>query len=135
VQVAKSLKTDPLSPEVQNDREWLIKWLIEIPDISVNYCTNFLGDLGDKKNGYPGALFASIMASETSFVIEHPDKSRDVNAIYLAGVDGALDSYQAIQKQDTHYHLAHLDELLQMREQGKLKDYVRATAKTCKKKN
>jgi hypothetical protein len=49
VQVAKSLRTDPLSPEVQNDREWLIKWLIEIPDISVNLCTNFLGDLGDKK--------------------------------------------------------------------------------------
>ena len=49
VQVAKSLRTDPLSSEVQNDREWVIKWLIEIPDISVNYCTNFLGDLGDKK--------------------------------------------------------------------------------------
>jgi hypothetical protein len=135
VQVAKSLRTDPLSPEVQNDREWVIKWLIEIPDISVNYCTNFLGDLGDKKNGYSGALIASIMANEASFIIEHPDKSRDVNAIYFAGVDGALDSYQAIQKQDTQYHLAHLDELLHMREQGKLKDYVRATAKTCKKKN
>jgi hypothetical protein len=39
-----------------------------------------------------------MMASETSFVIEHPDKSRDVNAIYFAGVDGALDSYQAIRK-------------------------------------
>jgi hypothetical protein len=135
VQVAKSLRTDPLSREVQHDREWLIKWLIEIPDISVNYCTNFLGDLGDKKNSYSGALIASIMANEASFIIEHPDKSRDVHAIYLAGVDGAIDSYQAMQKQDTPYHLAHLDELLQMREQGKLKDYVRATAKTCKNKN
>ena len=75
------------------------------------------------------------MANEASFIIEHPDKSRDVNALYFAGVDGAIDSYQAIQKQDTQYHLAHLDELLQMREQGKLKDYVRATAKICKKKN
>jgi hypothetical protein len=51
-----------------------------------------------KKNGYSGALIASMMASETSFVIEHPGKSREVSAIYFAGVDGALDSYQAISK-------------------------------------
>jgi hypothetical protein len=88
-----------------------------------------------KKNGYSGALIASMMASETSFVIEHPDKSREVSAIYFAGVDGALDSYQAIQKKDAQYHLVHLEKLLQRREQGKLNDYVRATAKTCKKKN
>ena len=41
VQVAKSLRTDPLSSEVQNDREWVIKWLIEIPDISVKLSSNF----------------------------------------------------------------------------------------------
>jgi hypothetical protein len=58
-----------------------------------------------------------------------------VNATYFAGVDGALDSYQAIQKKDAQYHLVHLDELLQKREQGKVEDYVRATAKSCKNKN
>jgi hypothetical protein len=135
VQVAKSLRTDPLSLAVQNDREWLIKWLIEIPDISVKLCSNFLGDLGKGKKGYSGALLASMIANEASFVIEHPDKSADVNATYFAGVDGALESYQAIQKKDAQYHLAHLDELLQEREQGKLEDYVRATAKSCKNKN
>jgi hypothetical protein len=135
VEVAKSLRTDPLSPKVQNDREWLVKWLIEIPDISVKLCSNFLGDLGKEKKGYSGALLASMMASETSFVIEHPDKAADVNATYFAGVDGALDSYQAKSKKNAQYHLAHLDELLQMRERGKLEDYVCATAKSCKNKN
>jgi hypothetical protein len=95
----------------------------------------FLGDLGKEKKGYSGALLASMMANEASFAIEHPDKSADVNATYFAGVDGALDSYQAIQKKDAQYHLVHLDELLQKREQGKVDDYVRATAKSCKNKN
>jgi hypothetical protein len=35
VQTAKSLQSDPLAPNVQEDREWLVKWLIEVPDISV----------------------------------------------------------------------------------------------------
>ena len=54
VQTAKSLQSDPLAPNVQEDREWLVKWLIEVPDISVKMCTTFFGDLGDSKNGYPG---------------------------------------------------------------------------------
>jgi hypothetical protein len=121
------LRADPLSHEVQGGREWLIKWLIEIPDISVKLGSNFLGDLGKEKNGYSGALLASMMASEASFVIEHPDKRKDSNAMYFAGVDGALESYQAIQKKDPQYHLPHLDELLQKQERGTLAEYVHET--------
>lgn len=133
VQTAKSLRTDPLATTTQGDREWLIKWLIEIPDISVKLCSNFLGDLGKSENGYSGAIIASMMASEVSFIIEHPDKTKDSDAVYFAGVEGALDSYQAIQKKELNYHLPHLDELVQKREQGKLKEYVHTTAKTCKR--
>ena len=84
VQTAKSLQADPLAPSLQGDREWLVKWLIEIPDISVKMCTTFLGDLGDSKSGYPGAIIATMLASEAAFVIEHPEKAKDVEAIYLA---------------------------------------------------
>ena len=132
VQVAKSLQSDPLAPNVTQDREWLLKWLIEVPDISVKMCTTFLGDLGDSKSGNPGAIIASMLASEAAFVIEHPDKAKDVNAIYFAGVDGALHSYEAIHSKDASYRVPHLDDLIQKREQGKLPDYVRATAKKCK---
>jgi hypothetical protein len=135
VEVAQALRSDFVSHQVQGDREWLIRWLIEIPDISVKLCSNFLGDLGKEKNGYSGTLLASLMASEASFVIEHPDKRKDSNAMYLAGVDGALDSYQAIQRKDSQYRLQHLEELLQKREQGKLAEYVREIAKSCKTKN
>jgi hypothetical protein len=132
VQTATSLQSDPLAPNIQQDREWLLKWLIEVPDISVKMCPTFLGDLGDSKSGYPGAIIATLLASETSFVIEHPQKAKDVDAIYFAGVDGALHSYEAIHSKDVSYHPPHLDDLIQKRDQGKLGDYVHATAKKCK---
>jgi len=132
VQTAKSLQSDPLAPNVQQDREWLLKWLIEIPDISVKMCPTFLGDLGDSKSGNPGAIIATMLASEAAFVIEHPEKSKDVDAVYCAGVDGALHSYEAIHSQDASYRVPHLDDLIQKREQGKLSDFVRATAKKCR---
>ena len=37
-----------------------------------------------------------MLASEAAFVIEHPEKTKDVEAIYLAGVDGTLHGYEAI---------------------------------------
>jgi len=91
-----------------------------------------LGDLGDSKSGNPGAIIATMLASEAEFVIEHPDKAKDVEAIYFAGVDGALHGYEAIHSKDASYRVAHLDDLIQKRGQGKLADYVHATAKKCK---
>jgi hypothetical protein len=132
VQTAKSLQSDPLASNVQEDREWLVKWLIEIPDISVKMCTTFLGDLGESKNRYPGAIIATMLASEAAFVIEHPEKAKDVGAVYFAGVDGALHGYEAIHLKDASYRLPHLDDLIQKRDQGKLSDYIHATAKKCK---
>lgn len=110
-------------------------WLIEIPDLTVKYCTDFLGDLSQEKKEYSGVLAASMMANEASFMIEHADKRKDSTAVYFVGVDGALDSYQTIQKKDSSYHLARMDELIQKREQGQLAQWVKTTAKGCKNKN
>src|SRR6266481_4360403 len=111
VQTAKALQSDPLAPNVQQDREWLLKWLIEVPDISVKMCTTFLGDLGDSKSGNPGAIIATLLASEAAFVIEHPEKAKDIDAVYFAGVDGALHSYEAIRSKEASYPVPHPDAL------------------------
>ena len=132
VETAQALQTDPLAAKLQSDREWLVKWLIEVPDISIKMCPTFLGDLCDSKSGYPGVLIATMLASEAAFVIEHPEKSRDSESVYLAGVGGALNAYGSIQKKESSYHVKHLDDLLQQRAQGKLADYVHTTAKKCK---
>jgi hypothetical protein len=134
VKVAKVLRTDPLNAANVPDREWLVKWLIEVPDISIEVCTSFLGDLGKDKSGYPGAIIAAQLASEAAFVIEHPDRAKDTDAVSLAGVEGALDAYQAINKQDPKYKRKQLDDLLDRRAKGTLADFVKdVAAKSCKK--
>lgn len=132
VQISKSLRADPIAVNVQPDREWLMKWIIEIPDLTIKLCGGFLGDLGDSKGSYPGALIATMMASEAAFVIENPSKAKDNKAVYLAGLEGALDGYQAIHDKDANYRLPQLDDLIQRRTPGNLADYVRAATKKCK---
>ena len=133
VQTAKSLQADPVAANIQADREWLVRWLIEVPDISVKMCPAFLGDLGDSKSSYPGALLVTMLAAQAAFVIEHPDSAKDGKAVYLAGVDAALSGYEAIRKKDSSYRRSHLDELIQKRDQGKLQEYVNSVAKKCNK--
>lgn len=92
VKVAKLLRSDPLSKDAKKGREWLVRWIIEVPDISVKICSDMMGDLGDsKKSEYPPALLAVMIVSQAAFIIENPDKAKDDNAIYLAGVEGMLD--------------------------------------------
>jgi len=132
VKVAHDLQTDPLANNVQPEREWLIRWLIEIPDIGIDVCGGLLGDLGEKETGYPGALLSAMLASEAAIIIEHPDKAKDKQEVYLAGVDGALNAYQAIRKQDPKYHAPKLDDFLARRNEGKLKDAVAEATKALK---
>ena len=132
VQVSKALRMDPTAAAVQQDRQWVMIWLIQVPDISVKLCPGLLGDWGDAKDDNRGALVATMMASEAAFVIENPKKAKDDKAVYLAGLDGTLDGYQAIRKKSPNFKVQTLDEALQARADGKLEEYVRQAVKKCK---
>lgn len=135
VKVAKLLRSDPLSKDSKKEREWLVRWVIEVPDISVKICSSMMGDLGDsKKSDYPPALLAVMIASQAAFIIENPEKAKDDNAIYLAGVEGMLDGYGAIRARDSKYHAKQLDEFSQQRSDGKLPEAVASAAMKCNTK-
>ena len=130
VKIAAELQTDPLADNVEADRAWLIRWLVDIPDIGVDVCTGILGELGEKETGYPTALLSTMLASEAALIIQHPDQAKDTQLVYLAGVDGALNAYVAIRKKDPKYHAPKLDEFLAKRNAGTLKDAVAAATKS-----
>ena len=133
VQAAKQLRTDPLAASTQTEREWLIKWLIEVPDIAVQLCGGILGDLGDtNQSAYPGTLLATMMASEAAYVIENPQRAKDRRAMFRAGVDGALDAYEVIRKKDASYQAKKLDEFVLARNAGKLDDVLNSALKASK---
>lgn len=133
LKVAKELRSDPLSPGIQADREWLIRWLIEVPDFTVPLCTEFMAAPTDQKDAVRGALVATMMAGEAAFIIENPSKAKDKDAIYLAGVQSALDAYKAIRATNSGFSDNQLDSFEKSRAENKLEEAVHSRAKKCKR--
>jgi len=132
VRVAHQLEADPLGKDAKDQREWMIQWIIEIPDITVDVCFEYFGSLPHPPRGHSQEVVSQMMLSSAAFMIEHPDKVKDEQAVALAGLLGSLKAYEAILKQDTSARWLYVDHLLSMRDQGKLDDYVVETRKKCK---
>ena len=131
VKVAHELEQDPLAKEAKERREWMYRWIMDIPDITVDVCYDYFGTLPDPPRGHSAEITTQMILSSAAFMVEHPDKVKDEQAIAFAGLLGALRAYQAILKQDSASRWAHLDKLILMREQSKLDEYVSETRKKC----
>jgi hypothetical protein len=132
VEVAHKLEVAPLDESLRGDREWLLLWLIQVPDIHVKICTNVLGDFMKAKYKHSSEIVGQLTFSAAAFVIEHPDQASSDLAQYQAGVEGVLKAYQAILKVKPKDRSKALDELLQLQSDGKLADSIKEASKTCK---
>jgi hypothetical protein len=129
--LAQKLENSPLDPSLRPEREWAIKWLIEVPDIHVSMCPTILGDYHKYK--YSPEITTQLMLAGARFSIENPDKAKDQVAQYMAGAESALKAYSAILQQDPKAKSKALDDDLQKKSQGKLKEYIEdAVAKSCR---
>jgi hypothetical protein len=131
VKVAHDLEEDPLSEGAREQRAWVMQWIVEIPDITVDVCFDYFGELPDPPRGHSLEITGQMVISSAAFMIEHPDKAKDEQAVALSGLLGALKAYQAILKQNPGSRWPYVDKLIQMRNQGKLDDYVAETRKEC----
>jgi hypothetical protein len=128
----QDFESDPLGPRSLQEREWLIKWVIEVPDVHVSLCT-ILDKLpkGDKKDS--ASIFAGMVMAQTAFVLQNPDKQADTLAQYQAGVEGALKVYELLLKANPKDRQPYLDDLIQVRAAGTLGDFVKQrAAASCK---
>ena len=133
VQVAHKVEANPLDPALKADVRWALKWIIEVPDVSVSLCAAPLNGLLGSKYKYEAELFGDYTLALGAFVIEHPEKAKDPVAVNLAGAESALKAYQAILKQKPQTTSAALDELLKKQTAGKLDDFVqKTTQEQCK---
>jgi len=131
VKVAHELESEPLAKDAKDNRDWVYKWIEDIPDITVNVCYDFFGTLPKPPRGHALEIVNQMAISSAAFIIEHPNKSKDEQAIATAGLLGALRAYQAVLKQDPESRWPYLDKVVQMRDQGKLDDYVSDTRRKC----
>jgi hypothetical protein len=128
VERAHRLETDPFNADAREWRLWLLTWIDEVPDITVNIC-NLLSPLSGTNRRFAREIVLQTIFSGAAFIIENPDKAAvDDDAAYIAGVRGALKAYESILKDRPEARWHFLDELIEKREKGELDDWVRRTA-------
>jgi hypothetical protein len=123
LQYIQDFQSNPFGPNVTQEREWVIRWTIEIPDIHLHMCIN-LGRYAKVDKKYFGDFFGAAILSQTAFLLQNPDKQDDRIAEYQAGVEGGLRFYEALLKNDPKQHRPLMDELIQKREAGTLTQFV-----------
>src|ERR1700686_3531651 len=86
VKIAHELEDDPLAKDAKEKRTWVIKWIVEIPDITVNVCFDYFGKVPDPPRGHSMEITNQMVISSAAFMIEHPDKAKDEQAVALLGL-------------------------------------------------
>lgn len=125
-------EADPLGPNALHEREWTLRWIIEVPDIHVTACM-ILDKLpkGDKKDS--SEIFVAETFSQAAYRIQNPDKKGDELGEYQAGVEGALRVYEALVKANPKDRQPYLDDLLRRRDAGTRTQFVaERAAASCK---
>jgi hypothetical protein len=131
VGLVHKLEQNPLDKNLYADKEWALKWIEDIPDITVDICPLVLGqDFMTSHYKYANQVMGQVVLGNVVFLIEHPDKKSDRVAQYTAGVESALKAYKGILRADP-ISSRPLEELLRLQTEGKLADFVKTTAKDC----
>lgn len=131
VTITRKLEQDPLDEKLYADRKWALDFLEEVPDITVSSCWPVLGNLAPSQYRYKRELVAQFALDMMVFIIEHPKQANDVNAQYMAGVEGALRAYRSILKTQPNAVSAAMEALAERQSEGKLQDYVKERAQAC----
>ena len=124
IRITKQLESDPLSATAQDDRKWLVKWIQDVPDITVNICPAILPRVAESTRKFGHEIWLQSMFGEASYIIQHP-KSADEDAPYVAGVESALTMYQNLLKLRPEARWGVLDDLIEKQKDGSLERYVR----------
>jgi hypothetical protein len=132
VEMATFLETNPLGKEAKDFRRALLFFLAEVPDITVKLCTSVLGNSKSIKGDYESELVGQLAFSQAKFVIDHPDKAQDDLAVYQAGVEGVVRTWQAIKSAKPKAKFPLMDELSQKQQAGTLAEYVKTGMSGCK---
>ena len=129
IKVARGLERDPLAKDAAANRQWLLNWIIEVPDIRFKSCIGLLSPAVGNQYRYSAEVNQQVMFSAAAFKLEHPDHLRNDTGAYIAGVEGALRVYETLMKSVPDAKLAFLNDLVAKRDRGELTDYVVKLAK------
>ncbi len=134
--VIEKLEADPMSPELKEDREWISKWIVEVPDLQIPFCASVVQPLLEERNSDPRkALQLQHLLSMAAFQMKKPEEAKDPIKIQMAGARGLLRAYENIQRRMPMYKSEFMDELRIKDESGTLESFVRQGTMECRSRN
>jgi len=134
VQLTRQLEEHPLGKQARQARSRLMEWLVSTPDVTVPYCQVLLAPL-TLEFRYAEELMNQMLFSSAAFMIENPDKADDDPAVYLAGLTGALEAYDAIVAEKPKTRIPRLDDLSAKRGTGRLARFVEEGMVSCRSRD
>jgi hypothetical protein len=133
LKLVRALEQSPLTADADHkEREWALKWLIDVPDIHVSICGGpVMTALAESKKRVAHQLFEQFTLSMGAYAIEHPEPGPESVEQQQAGLDGMLKFYEAWLKQHPNDHIRAVDEALQKKQSGHLADAGALEAANC----
>ena len=129
VELVHKLQADPVDPQLRSERDWALRWLLEVPDITVTMCADLLKPVLGSKYKYELDLIAFNTLASAAFVIKNP--GANLFAVNKSALESTLAAYQAILKANREANLKGLDVLVQMMINGELDKFVQRATDDC----
>ena len=125
---AQDLEQNPLGENAREERGWLLEWIDKVPDITVPICSSLLpATLSQTQRRFAHEITYQMVIASAAYIIQHPNNT-DEDAPYIAGVEGALKTYENILKVRPQARWPVLDDLIEKRDKGELTKYIREHA-------
>lgn len=133
LEVIAKLEADPISPELEKDREWINDWVFATPDVHVVLCTSLMKPLLAEQNSDPRkALMLQNLLAMAALELTSPDKAKDSVQMQMAGAEGMLRAYGNITRKMPSYKSEFMESLRQKQQAGNLESYVRQGTAECR---
>jgi carboxypeptidase Q len=129
VALVQKLQSNPIDPQLRSEREWALRWLIDVPDVSVTMCADLLKPVLGTKYKYEMDLIAFNTLASAAFVIENP--GANLFAVNKAALESTIAAYQAILRAEPKATLNGMDALVQMKINGELDKFVQRATDDC----
>ncbi len=127
-----TLEKYPNDPQARVLRREVLAWLTEAPDVTVTVCGEFLG-IRNFEPGQPSGELVLLQAfAEARFILENPDKARDVHAVHLAGLEAALRTYAVMKAENPELSIPSVEAIVNLQAEQKLPTHVTQAIKKCK---
>jgi hypothetical protein len=130
VEITRRLERQPFGKGADADRVWLMRWIDEVPDVTIRYCPGPLYALVNA--GHDGrAIWVQSLFGMAALAVEKPGETEDWVKVQVAGLESAIDAYQAALKADPELRLPVLERLAAARRKGALPALVREEMVAC----